>query len=178
MALPFPKREGEVGCEALSSRPHEHWQSNNIGADDAETPPAGHAATASDEQSTDAKIFHISVPACNVMAGCCEQFSISSGYQSIVQRNGPTTCNAASKRKARSEGPRPRGPSRAGHLFPNILTSTFLHICCNRSFIMLSKMLISAFLNSLSYGRSGSQLGHQYHVKSHISHFCPKGPPE
>ena len=108
VALPFPKREGEVGCEALSSRPHEHWQSNNIGADDAGTPPAGHAATASDEQSTDAKIFHIAIPACNIMAGCCEQFSISSGYQSIVQRNGPTTCNAASKRKARSEGPRPR----------------------------------------------------------------------
>ena len=50
---------------------------------------------------------------CNIMAGCCEQFSISSGYQSIMQKNGPTTCNAASKRKARSEGPRPRGLSGA-----------------------------------------------------------------
>ena len=58
MALPFPKGEGDVGCEALSSSPHEHWQSNNIGADDAET-PAGHAETVSDEQSNDAKIFHI-----------------------------------------------------------------------------------------------------------------------
>ena len=39
VALPFPKREGEVGCEALSSSQHQHWQSNNMRADDAETPP-------------------------------------------------------------------------------------------------------------------------------------------
>ena len=113
MALPFPKREGEVECEALSSSPREHWQSNNIGADDAETPASGHAETVSDKQSTDARNFHIAASACNIMAGCCEQFSIPSGYQSMAQQNGPTTCNAASKRKARSEGPRPRGPSGA-----------------------------------------------------------------
>ena len=46
MALPFPKGEGEVGCEALSSSQHEPRQSNNMRADDAETPPGGHAETA------------------------------------------------------------------------------------------------------------------------------------
>ena len=114
VALPFQKRQGGVGCEALSSRPHGNRQSNNIGADDAETPPAGHAETLSDKQSTCAKILRIAASACNIIAGCCEQFSISSGYQSIMQQNGPTTCNTASKRKARSEGPRPRGPSGCG----------------------------------------------------------------
>ena len=37
VALPFPKREGEVGCEALSSSPREHWQSNNMETETAET---------------------------------------------------------------------------------------------------------------------------------------------
>ena len=104
MALPFPRGEGEVGCEALSSSQHEQWQSNNMRADDTETPPAGHAETASDKQSNAAKIFHIAASACNIRAGRCAQCSTSSGYQSITLQNAPTTCNAASKRKARSEG--------------------------------------------------------------------------
>ena len=111
MALPFPRGEGEVGCEALSSSQHEQWQSNNMRADDTETPPAGHAETASDKQSNAAKIFHIAASACNIRAGRCAQCSTSSGYQSITLQNAPRTCNAASKRKARSEGPRSRGPS-------------------------------------------------------------------
>ena len=92
---------------------HEQWQSNNMRADDGETPPAEHAETASDKQSTAAKIFHIAASACNIRAGCCAQCSTSSGKPSIPLKTAPTTCNAASKRKARSEGPRPRGPSGA-----------------------------------------------------------------
>ena len=111
MALPFPRGEGEVGCEALSSSQHEQRQSNNMRADDTETPPAGHAETASDKQSNAAKIFHIAASACNIRAGRCAQCSTSSGYQSITLQNAPTTCNAASKRKARSESPRSRGPA-------------------------------------------------------------------
>ena len=52
MALPFPKGEGEVGCEALSSSQHEPRQSNNMRADDAETPPGGHAETANRQPQT------------------------------------------------------------------------------------------------------------------------------
>ena len=52
VALPFPKGEGEVGCEALSSSQHEHRQSNNMRADDAETPPGGHAGAANRQPQT------------------------------------------------------------------------------------------------------------------------------
>ena len=52
MALPSPKGEDEVGCEALSPSPHEHWQSNNMRADDAEKTPGGHAETANRQPQT------------------------------------------------------------------------------------------------------------------------------
>ena len=104
VALLFPKREGEVGCEELSSSQHEQGQCTNSRADDAETPSARHAETASDKQSTAAKIFHIAAPACNIRAGCCAHCNTSSGInQSLCKMHQqPATQQVKEKRVARA----------------------------------------------------------------------------
>ena len=103
VALPFPKRKGEVGCKALSSSIHELWQENSLNTEHAETPRDKHAEKASDKQRTGAKMFQTAASARKIIAECCKQHSISR-----VPRSFDTTSQQLATRLARAHATRPQ----------------------------------------------------------------------
>ena len=108
VALPFPKRKGEVGCKALSSSIHDLWQENSLNTEHAETPRHKHAEKASDKQRTGAKMIQTAASACKIVAECCKQHSISRGPRSFDTTSQQlATQQIKEKRIARAHATRP-----------------------------------------------------------------------